>query len=353
MLRQVNILKDGIPIFQQKFAIGLETHEFNNLWRLTVKDIDFEYFFDEEIITRFYWKNRITILSVKHRLVFILISDFTNSGEQLTTAITKCRNRFLEKFEDIFLKEFSPEDYVEFSHDLVEIYGDLAPKISIIGHSGVGKTTITRLIQNAAVPLTHLPTISGEVQYVSDENITLTLWDFAGQEEFEFLWDKFIRGSDAVLIITDSSMTNVIKSRTFVGLIKRETPFAYVGAIANKQDLPGSLSPGKIKYFMRGINVYPMVANKQENRKVMIDIVKDLLEISPMDDTCCLMGKVSASLQDKEVWMDDFILAEIKAKTEWLEKQNEVDLTQIEIKRTVHHEGRKEFIPSFLQDSED
>ncbi|UYP46642.1 hypothetical protein NEF87_002927 [Candidatus Lokiarchaeum ossiferum] len=350
MLRQVNLLLDGIPIFQQKFAIGLDPSEFNNLWHMAIKDINFEYFFDEEIMTRFYWKYRIEILTVKHRLIIIFITDMTNSGELIKDAITECRNRFLDKFEDIFDKSYDPIEILEFSHDLVDCYDKLSPKISIVGHSGVGKTTITRLLQNATVPLTHLPTISGEVQYVSDDKINLSLWDFAGQEEFEFLWDKFLRGSDAVLIITDSTMVNVIKSRTFVGLIKRETPFAYVGAIANKQDLPDSLSPEKIKYFLRGVPVYPMIANKQENRDVMIDIVKDLLEISPMKSLEPLIGKINRNLQDKEAWMDDFVIQEKNAKNEWLEKQKIVDLSKtIPIKRTVKQKGRKEFVPSFMK----
>lgn len=352
MLRQVNILKDGIPIFQRKFAIGLGAHEFNNLWHLALKDINFEYFFDEEIITRFYWKYRITILTVQHRLVIVFTTDMTNSEEIIKDAITQCRNRFLQKFEEILDKEYDPVEIVEFTFDLIDIYDKLAPKISIVGHSGVGKTTITRLIQNATVPLTHLPTISGEIQYVSDDKINLSIWDFAGQEEFEFLWDKFLRGSDAVLIITDSSMVNVIKSRTFVGLIKHETEYAYVGAIANKQDLAGSLSPEKIKYFLRGINVYPMIANKQENRDIMIDIVKDLLEIAPLNDSGQLIGTIESHLQDTEEWMDDFVIKEKKAKDEWFKKQKDIDVSKNSIKRTVKQKGRKEFVPSFMQNYE-
>ncbi|GAH20676.1 unnamed protein product, partial [marine sediment metagenome] len=69
------------------------------------------------------------------------------------------------------------------------------------------------------IPLQHVPTISGDIATIKIGKLFFRLFDFAGQEQFKFLWKNFIKESDAVLIITDSTIRNVEKSRYFSGLV--------------------------------------------------------------------------------------------------------------------------------------
>jgi GTPase SAR1 family protein len=113
------------------------------------------------------------------------------------------------------------------------------------------------------------------------------LWDFAGQKQYHNLWNTLIKGSDAVLIVTDSTMENVEKSKKFTNFIEEEAPFAEYAIIANKQDLEEALKPLKIKNMLgNGAKVYPMIAIDQSNREKMIEIMADMLrintEISPL-----------------------------------------------------------------------
>ena len=110
--------------------------------------------------------------------------------------------------------------------------------------------------------------------------LNFMLWDFAGQEQFDFLWEKFINGSDAVLLITDSTLENLDKSRYFFELVNKVIPYARLAIIANKQDLPEAMKVEEIERLM-GNKAYSMVAIDPNNRSKMIRIIADLLDMDP------------------------------------------------------------------------
>jgi len=159
------------------------------------------------------------------------------------------------------------------------IHRNLKTKISLVGFSGVGKTTTTKLICASEIPSVHIPTITGKISTVKIGKLYFHLWDFAGQEQFSYLWNDFIRGSDAVLIITDSTLENVEKSRFFIELIREHAPYAHIAVIGNKQDLPDALDIVKIEEIL-GLKTYSMVAIDPNNQEKMIQIIADILEVS-------------------------------------------------------------------------
>ena len=125
----------------------------------------------------------------------------------------------------------------------------------------------------------HVPTITGDIATIKIGKLYFHLWDFAGQEQFSYLWSNFIKGSDATLLITDSSMENVEKSKFFLELIKEQAPHSHSAVIANKQDLPKSMTPEQIEEVL-GLKVYSMIAIEVNNRDKMIKIIADVLEMN-------------------------------------------------------------------------
>ncbi|MFX0028181.1 MAG: ADP-ribosylation factor-like protein, partial [Candidatus Hermodarchaeota archaeon] len=134
-------------------------------------------------------------------------------------------------------------------------------------------------IRAEEIPMQHIPTITGDIATVKIGKLHFHLWDFAGQEQFSYLWDNFIKGSDAALLITDSTLENVEKSKFFLELIKEQSPHAHTAVIGNKQDLKGAINPAQIERVL-GLKSYSMVAKDPENRNKMIQIIADILEMS-------------------------------------------------------------------------
>ncbi|MFX1591999.1 MAG: ADP-ribosylation factor-like protein, partial [Promethearchaeota archaeon] len=188
------------------------------------------------------------------------------------------------------------------------IHRNLKTKISLVGFSGVGKTTTTKLICANEIPSIHIPTITGKISTVKIGKLYFHLWDFAGQEQFSYLWNDFILGSDAVLIITDSTLENVEKSKFFIELVKEHAPYAHTAIIGNKQDLDNALDVAKIEEIL-GLKTYSMVAIDPNNREKMIQIIADILEVSadaspllkPLFERDQLIHKAKISLENGNI----------------------------------------------------
>jgi len=219
--------------------------------------------------------------------------------------------KFKKEFTDFYGDLINNENF-EIINEVLDpmldsIHRNLKPKISIVGFSGVGKTTTTQLIKSEEIPMQHIPTITGKVATVKIGKLHLFLWDFAGQEQFNFLWEKFIKGSDAVLLMTNSTLENLEKSRFFFELINKVVPSARFAIIANKQDLPEAMKVEDIERLM-GNKTYSMVAIDPNNRSKMIRIIADLLDmdtgvsplLQPLFERDLLMDKAQKMLEQRE-----------------------------------------------------
>ncbi len=283
MLRQVYILKGGNIIYQRDFGKALTFENFQSIYHEIETEVS-RGLLDDFGNTHFFKHRIIYTVDSELDLIFIFIIGFNDDIETVKRELKKLKTEFLISFGDL-LDNLDLSLLEIFDPLIVSIHKKIKTKISLVGFSGVGKTTITRLISAEEIPATHIPTITGKISTIKIGNLVFHLWDFAGQEQFSYLWSDFIFGSDAVLLITDSSLENIEKSRYFVELIKEQTPNAYAAAIANKQDLENALSVEKIEQIL-GIKAYPMIAIESDNRDKMIQIVAGILdmntEVSPL-----------------------------------------------------------------------
>ncbi|MBD3197775.1 MAG: GTP-binding protein [Candidatus Lokiarchaeota archaeon] len=281
MIRQVFILFQDQILYQRIFSRGLNNSELIEKYIKIKEEISPES--GEGIDSIDTIKYRITFSYNKNiDLYIIFVSDLNDDFfSVIRPEIYKVEEIIPKKqFEDYkcYCERFEQKKS-EFDERLDDMNRTVKAKICLIGYSGVGKTTIKKLIKLDEIPLEHIPTINADIATIRIGKLYFFLWDFAGQMHYEFLWKKMLHGSNAVLIVTDSSLKNVEKSKFFIKLAKETTPHARMAVIGNKQDLPESLKPNQIEEIL-GVKTYPMIANISENREKMIKIIVDLLDIN-------------------------------------------------------------------------
>ena len=306
MLRQVYIIVNDEIIYQRNYAKGLDDNIFKNVYENIKKTIFTK--FAEETASYGFFKLRISYIVEKSDSLLILF--VTGLGDDFTTIkpqLNKFRKEFIEFYGDN-IKNGNLNIIPEVFNPIVDdIHRNLKPKISIVGFSGVGKTTTTKLIKSEEIPMQHIPTITGQVATIKIGKLNFFLWDFAGQDQFDFLWEKFIKGSDAVLLMTDSTLENLEKSKFFFLLVNKVVPYSRLAVIANKQDLPQALKIEDIERIM-GQKTYSMIAIDPNNRPKMIRIIADLLEMDaevspllrPIFERDQLMDKAQIALEQGE-----------------------------------------------------
>jgi len=277
MLRQVFIVLNDKLAYQRSYAKGIENSLFKTVFQKVKKEVLSE--FGTETGTYEFFEYKLSFIKDNgYNLIFIFVSGLGDEFKDIEPQLKKFKKEFIDFYGDL-MKNEEFEIINEVLDPIVDsIHRNLKPKISIIGFSGVGKTTTTKLIKSEEIPMQHIPTITGEVATIKIGKLHFFLWDFAGQDQFDFLWEKFIKGSDAVLLMTNSTLENLDKSRSFFTLVNKIVPSARLAIIANKQDLPEAMKVEEIERLM-GNKAYSMVAIDPNNRSKMIRIIADLLDM--------------------------------------------------------------------------
>ncbi len=279
MLRQVYIISKGNIIYQREYAKGLDKLLFDNILSRLRQDA-FSKFYEETGQYDFFKYKISFIIDIEIDLMILFITSLKDNFSLLKTQLYQFKKYIIDFHKEQIKKgiEINNDENIDITVDT--IHKSLRPKICLVGFAGVGKTTISRLIKEEEIPIKHIPTINGEISVIKLGRLFFQLWDFAGQEQYGLLWNKFIRESDVVLLITDSSFDNVEKSKTFIDLIKEEAPNSNSAIIGNKQDLETSIKIETIENLI-GMKGYPLIAIDPSNKDKMIRIIAELLEIDP------------------------------------------------------------------------
>ncbi len=303
MLRQVYIILNDNIIYQRNYAKGLDDSLFSSVF-LNIKKSAFSKFSEETATYEFFTYRLSYIVEKNLNLILLFVTGLGDDFKNIKLQLQKLKKEFLEFFGDN-IKTETPTIIPDVLDPIIDtIHRNLKPKISIVGFSGVGKTTTTKLIKSEEIPMQHIPTITGEVATIKIGKLHFFLWDFAGQEQFDFLWEKFIMGSDAVLLMTDSTLENLEKSRYFFELVNKVIPYARLAVIANKQDLSEAMKIEDIERLM-GQKAYSMIAIDPNNRPKMILIIADVLDmdakvsplLKPIFERDVLMDKAQEALE--------------------------------------------------------
>ncbi|MCK5389898.1 MAG: hypothetical protein KAJ36_05380 [Candidatus Thorarchaeota archaeon] len=159
-------------------------------------------------------------------------------------------------------------------------------KVALMGSGYAGKSTLIKLLTDGAQKLetNYKPTPGMSCGTITiDASTKVSLVEMGGQAHFEFLWPDFLRGSTMVVVVTESNPKAVLKTRQLLEKYKDNLLGAKIIAIANKQDLPGSMRPESVQDLL-GVQTYGMVAINPKERlngyKLIVNGLRDMVQIA-------------------------------------------------------------------------
>ena len=270
VIRSVYILENtGNIVFTKEYADSATNQtqiEFliNLTTFLDTIDLEDKTEFMNLAISRFFY-------AVREEFTFVFIADKADDANQIEEKIGQLIDIFMSDFVQLARAHQPLEGFPE----KVDEIAVTMVKVAILGFAGVGKTTTLHLLRGETLPLVHDPTIGVSIKRLPEEveNANIVLWDLAGQSRFSILWAKMIANAQVVVIVTDSTLENVLRSKKLVSLVKEEVPDAKIIGIANKQDLPTALTPERVGQIL-GIATFELVAIDISYRDRLIQIIR-------------------------------------------------------------------------------
>ncbi|PLW33111.1 hypothetical protein PCANC_23056 [Puccinia coronata f. sp. avenae] len=134
------------------------------------------------------------------------------------------------------------------SKALGKLLGNKEMRILMLGLDAAGKTTILyKLKLNQSV--TTIPTVGFNVETVTYKNVKFNVWDVGGQDKIRPLWRHYYTGTQGLVFVIDSQDRERIeeaRQELHRILSDREMKDCLLLVFANKQDLPGAMSPTEV-----------------------------------------------------------------------------------------------------------
>jgi small GTP-binding protein len=125
-------------------------------------------------------------------------------------------------------------------------------KLCICGQQGVGKTAILHRRLSGAFMSDYMATIAAGfgtvLETIGDHNITLNIWDTAGQEKYQSMMPLYLRNCDGVVLVIDITSTSswdFVKNWIEIDL-EGLRPKPLVLICVNKADLPPVLDVDEV-----------------------------------------------------------------------------------------------------------
>lgn len=140
-----------------------------------------------------------------------------------------------------------------FSRILGKLFGSREMKILMLGLDNAGKTTILYKLKLNKIR-TSAPTVGFNVETLTFKNLKFNMWDVGGQARLRPLWRHYFPATNALIFVIDSSDRERLaqaKEELFSIIGEKEMENVVLLVLANKQDLPGALSPNEVSEFLQ------------------------------------------------------------------------------------------------------
>ena len=124
--------------------------------------------------------------------------------------------------------------------------------IILLGNDSAGKTEVLYSLY-LGKKINIIPTIGFNVETITHQGITFTIWDSGGQDKVRILYKQFYKQVYGIIFVIDSNDLDRIdesKEEFEKIMAEEELKNCFVLVMANKQDLNGSLSPEDVSKIL-------------------------------------------------------------------------------------------------------
>jgi small GTP-binding protein len=204
-------------------------------------------------------------------LILVLVADPQDPDEPLQEKAELAAKQVKLKFAQQIFQFRQNKDSSVFQ-DLSNVIDSTVVstlKVVLLGQGGVGKTTILHMLTGTGAQLDHIATMAVYVEQLESARLgpyEIAVWDFPGQEKMVPRWKDYLKGTDVVLLVTDSTLKNVMETRKMIPIIRKWVEGALIWAIANKQDLEECLLPDTVERLL-GLRTIGLVAIDPRNKE--------------------------------------------------------------------------------------
>ncbi|XP_065212651.1 ADP-ribosylation factor-like protein 2 [Planococcus citri] len=125
-------------------------------------------------------------------------------------------------------------------------------RLLLLGLDNAGKTTILKRFNGEDIHSIS-PTLGFNIKTLDHDNFKLNIWDVGGQKSLRSYWKNYFECTDGVIWVVDSADKRRLEdcAEELHSLLQEEQlAGATLLVFANKQDLPGALSPEEIKQVL-------------------------------------------------------------------------------------------------------
>ena len=138
------------------------------------------------------------------------------------------------------------------------------PKLIVTGPYNAGKSSFVKSISNKSVSVDRMAyekfptTIAMDIGHVDHDGFVADIFGTPGQERFDLMLDVLAKESVGAFIMVDSSAPQTFgRAKEMINKTQAEAIPKII--VANKQDLPGALTPEKIRDLMKIDDTIPVV----------------------------------------------------------------------------------------------
>jgi small GTP-binding protein len=164
----------------------------------------------------------------------------------------------------------------------VKIY---IPKILVTGPYNSGKSSFVASISEESVSVDRMAlekfptTIAMDIGHVDHNGFVADIFGTPGQERFDLMLDVLAKEAVGAFILVDSSTPQTFgRAKEMINKTQAEAIPKII--VANKQDMPGALSPEKIRKAMKldkNIPIIPTIVSENNGVEIALDTLLKML----------------------------------------------------------------------------